>query len=223
MRFKLFVIRLIAGVLKFLLPMRLIEAIWRTLADEAPPTSDVVYLYGQTVANQWSLLAKAAKMYKEGLADKIALPGFEAKAGFPGFTAWRDSLVRLGVKPEHIIAVPYDTGRGESFNTLTESIDLIRFAEQEGWRELTVVAAPFHVLRCFFSVVGQVLKQEARVRVFACQGAPLSWRETTVASQGTLTGTRASLIAREVTMTLVYGLKGDLPSPKEVIKYLNWR
>ena len=64
-----------------------------------------------------------------------------------------------------------------------------------------------------------------RIRVYAYAGAPQSWRETVVHSQGTLEKTRTDLVSEEYGRLAKYQAAefGGLMTPRAVLEYLEWR
>jgi hypothetical protein len=212
-------------VLKLVSPLlvaRRYELVVRTLSDELPEQADIAYLFGEATDNQQSVLKKGAELWKERRVRQICILGLKSSPGYEGFDPWRDALIGLGVQATSILPINPQTVRGAS-NTLTEAIDLVAVSQRCGWRSVVVVGAPFHLLRCFMSTVGQVQKQHTNLQVYAACGGSLPWTARVTHSQGVVVGTRAQLISGDIAATVIYHWKGDLPSVKQALNYLDSR
>lgn len=190
--------------------------------DNVKASAPAVYLVGQTSDNQSSVFNRGKKLWEKGLVASILINDGETKHGYPGFELWRQELVRMGVNDEAIIPLRAEI-INKGVNTFTEAQALVRYAKSRGWKYIYIVAAPFHQLRAFISVVSVLLREYPSLRIYNAVGTHLDWFEEARHSQGTLKGRRIKLIKTELKRIYKYHLKGDLVSPEEVLAYLEWR
>jgi hypothetical protein len=192
----------------------------RVLCDVEPPHRvDAVYLFGETVDNELSVIDAGGSLWHSGHVHAVAICGMEAKSGYPGFTSWQSQLQERGVGTILGVNVPQQP----AVHTLDEAKALIRHAKEEGWKTLYITAEPFHQVRAFVSVVTALAGDYARLRIYNHVGRVLNWNEDVVHSQGVLRGKRSRLIRTEASNTDRYQRKGDLVSYEEALAYLNRR
>lgn len=200
----------------------------RVLCDDRLPqrreASDtlVAYVYGNTADNQSSCLEKAILLHEAGVVSHICICDGETGHGYPGFLAWREYLVARGIPCDHILPVSGPETR-DSVNTLSEAQVLVRTAREVGWKELVLVAAPFHQVRGFITVVSLLLREYPALKVYSEVGTPLRWDELALHSQGTLRDTRSNLVGEELTRMQRFHAQGDLVSAEAVLSYLEKR
>ncbi len=214
--------------------MRAVYRRVHALAGRHSPQADLVYLFGQTAANEASVLDAATRFQ-----EPIGLVGHDSTeaSGYPGYSRWRTSLIERGVSEERIVPITesffYDDTGAFRGNTLTEARALVNYAREHEIRTVTIVATYWHLVRCFVSTVGMALKDHPTLRVYPVRGGALSWDETVPHSQGRVMGTRADLVAEEIFRLFEYseevdidGIKeanalvGALPDPRLVLEYL---
>lgn len=196
----------------------LVTLVTMVLADTAPASADVMYLFGQTADNSASVLERGARVAMDK-GIKLAVCGGEGH-GYDGFDRWVEELMSRGVKKEHIIEIPF---KGESLNTYTEAESFVNFAARESWQSAYVSAVPFHQLRAYMSVVSVIMQRRIQLEVYNLVGEALNWNEIVTHSQGVQRGQRRSLIEAELEKIKKYQLKGDLISTTEVLNYLGRR
>jgi len=202
--------------------MHVIELLTRTLCDPGPEIkADGAYLFGQTADNQQSVLEAGESLMNQHRAQKLLIPGSAPQGGYPGFQAWHQALIALGIEETDVSGVPVSLA--SSLNTLTEAQALVRYAETNHLARVFIVAAPFHQLRAFITTVSVVLREFPKLRVYNQVGTALLWNETVYHSQGTLQCTRSELIQSELVRIERYRRKGDLVSEEEISRYLHWR
>jgi len=86
-----------------------------------------------------------------------------------------------------------------------------------------VTSVPFHQERAFITMVSAATQAYPELRIYSHPGTALPWDEVVTHSQGTLTGTRAGLIAEERKRIDTYTARGDLVPRAEVLRYLRQR
>lgn len=188
------------------------------LCDETVAEVDAVYLFGQTVDNQESVLQKGVEI-AEGQNIPLVICGSSAVSGYPGFEAWKQELMGRGIDVDNIIG----THPVEPLNTLTEAIGLVQEAKRKQWKTITIVAAPFHQLRAFMSVVHALTTEYPSLKVYNQVGSTLNWNEVVFHNQGTNQNVRRNFIESERERIQKYHGQGNLPDVKDVLAYLQNR
>jgi hypothetical protein len=108
-------------------------------------------------------------------------------------------------------------------HTGTEMIGLVTHAKDQKWKDVLLIAAPWHQLRSFLSAVAATKKIGYPVKFWSCPGNALPWTEQSVHSQGVQTGSRVDFIHAELEKVKAYSAKGDIATIDEGLDYLNWR
>jgi hypothetical protein len=200
----------------------MIELLLQTLCDLPPATpADGAYLFGQTVDNQTSVFRTGVDLIQRQQARRLLIADSVSRSGYPGFAAWYQALMDLGLKTDKIRGVP--THSFPILHTLTEATALVRYAKAEKMRTIFVVAAPFHQLRAFMTTVTVALQKFPELRIYNRPGQALPWHETVRHSQGSLECQRSELIYSELERIERYQVKGDLASPEQILAYLSQR
>lgn len=202
--------------------MKILELTIRTLCDLHPETkADVAFLFSQTRDNQDSVFIAAQKLLHHRLARKLLIVQSAAKSGYPGHRIWLKALNQMGVSRNLIGMV--DLQGPATLNTLIEARALIHHAQKKSIQKAYVVAAPFHQVRAFMTVVTIALQDYPEIRLFSYPGPPLCWQHAVAHSQGQLTAPRKGLIQAELDRIRIYQEKGDLASETAVLDYLDQR
>ncbi|WP_187263844.1 YdcF family protein [Pontibacter beigongshangensis] len=200
------------------------ELIIRTLCDTLPAApADGHFLYGQTPDNEASVFAAAHQLLAREQPGRILFLDTDPMSGYGGFRNWREKLLDQGIPDDSLVPVPpvpRDTG---ILHTLIEAQSVVALARERRFKSLVVTAAPFQQPRAFMTAVTVALQQYPALRIYSCPGQAMPWQEEVVHSQGTVSGTRAALIAGEVERIRLYQAKGDLASVPDVLQYLNRR
>jgi hypothetical protein len=198
--------------------------LYKRVMEEAPRhprTPELVFLFGQTVDNQSSVL-DVAKCFDAPIGidsedDTISL-------GYPGFGAWKTELLKRGIPDAKIVGVSGTFTRDGGVlrgNTFTEAGAFVRFAKANNLRTVVIVAPRWHLMRCFMSMVTWVGREYPSLHVYPALGAPQPWDELAVHSQGRSSGTRADFLFQETVRLFQYHEKGDLPSAEDALAYLD--
>lgn len=103
-----------------------------------------------------------------------------SEPGYPGADEWTKRLLALGVPEKQIQLIPF---REPLLHTLSEAFAMVRFAKERKWKQVVIVAPPFHLLRCFLSAVTAVQHEDTDLRVYCHAGVTQPWREHVVHSQ----------------------------------------
>lgn len=198
------------------------ELLVRVLCDMEPAEPvDAAYLFAQTVDNQQSVFDTGLALTTTGRAGKILIADSGVGSGYPGFQAWRQELLALGLPEKNLAGTP--TSAFASLHTLIEATALVQYARSHRVNKLLIVAPPFHQLRAFMTVVSVLRRELPELRVYNQPGRSLPWQEIVVHSQGTLECQRRELIESELDRIDRYQQKGDLAPEDEILNYLNWR
>jgi uncharacterized SAM-binding protein YcdF (DUF218 family) len=130
-------------------------------------------------------------------------------------------MVAYGIADERIEDVPMEPT--EILHTLIEARAVVRYAETNRYQRLIVVSAPFHQPRAFITTASVALREYPALKLYSVPGNAQPWDEVVTHSQGTLTGTRAGLIAQEAQRIETYTALGDLASRDKLLEYLRVR
>lgn len=188
----------------------------RVLCDKIPEGAKkpvTAYLMGQAVLNQNSVFDAASDLYKQE-EILIGIMSGEAKSGWPGEIVWRVELRSRGINSKKIFSIPSPPG---NYNTGTEAIELVRFAKDQGWPSIYVIATPWHQVRSFISVATVAIQEYPELKIYNKVGTTLDWNEKCFHSQGTVFGIRDSFIDSEWDRIVKYE---NLVSPEEALLYL---
>lgn len=210
-------------IARLAIPPSLFQLNTLVLSDRNPADGivDACYLFGQTVDNQNSVLERGAELFQQGLTPRLVICGNSAGYGYPGGSVWSEILRTQEIPREAIFQIPTLPNRHPS--TFSEAGSLVYHAALCGWRKVCVVASPHHQLRAFISTVSWIRRIYPELRAYSKPGAVHNWWKDAKHSQGILQGVRAELILDELAGIILYRLKGDLISPRAVIKYLKER
>lgn len=186
------------------------------------------YLFSETV-DALSHFQKGVELLRNGRASKLYIfdDVSRSNTGYAGVDFSEQKLRGFGAKPKEIERIPY-TGK-ESFHTLIEALVVIDFARKNGWRNLIIVAPPFHQLRCFITMVSALLRLRAssRLAVWNHVADPEPWGVKVRHSQGTLRAKRVNLVPHESRRLPLYQANGSMVPFKSVFAYLkkrkNWK
>jgi uncharacterized SAM-binding protein YcdF (DUF218 family) len=200
----------------------MIELLTRILCDTRPAEmADAAFLFGQTADNQDSVFVTAKDLLQNLAVRKILFMDTPPLSGYPGYAAWRQDFIELGIAEEFLAGVPpTDT---TILHTLIEAESMALYARQKKYTRIILVASPFQQLRAFMTAVTAVKRHYPALRLYSQPGKTLPWQEPVTHSQGTVTGTRSSLIAGELERIEKYQAQGNIVSTEEVLEYLNKR
>jgi hypothetical protein len=121
------------------------------------------------------------------------------------------------------VIVEIESPRRDQLNTLTEMEAFMDSAKRLGWKDIILVAPPFHQVRVFITAVSVAARKYPEAKIYNQVGISLSWLERATHSQGTLKGTRREFIHTELDRIQKYFAKGDLVHPSVALDYLNKR
>jgi hypothetical protein len=200
------------------------ELIIRTLCDTLPSGKlDGLFLFGQTEDNQGAAFETAKQQLGNGRTDKVLCLGTGPMSGYPGFDVWKKEMEKLGIGEEQLVAVPAVPADTDLLHTLIEATSAVRYAREQGYKNLLVTAAPFQQPRAFMTAVTAALRDYPELYLYSLPGKAMPWQEEVTHSQGKVQDTRAGLISGEMERIICYHDQDDLISVKEALDYLNRR
>lgn len=170
---------------------------------DKPEKADVIFIVGGSSIKPTE---KAAQLYKDGYAKKIAFTalggtyGGDKIWGMPEYEMYKKTLINLGIKEDAIVT------RGLATNTLNEAQEAIPFLTENNIdvKKMILVSRPVHQRRAFATFE----KQHPEVKYINCPAdEPLDLNDL---------DTRKRLVA-EAERLLDYSKKNDLE--KQEIPY----
>jgi len=186
---------------------------------------DALYAFAQIDCNAESSYVKCADEAKAaGCGLRVCITGEDGSRcrGFCGYEETRKRMVEAGVDESRIEKVPFDSA-ASIIHTLNEAENFVRYAKMKGWTRVGVVAPPFHLLRAFVTTISVAIREYPPLSVFAVPGTHLSWRESAVHSQGSVSGTRSEILKGEMERIKRYSEKGDIEEASAILQYLDRR
>ena len=192
----------------------------RVFNDVLPTSTDVHFLYSQTPDNEQSVIEAALKAKKNNFTNAWLIMQTKAISGYEGFEVFSKSLIKAGISETHIMGAFSDQ---EILHTLIESMAVVSFCKERGYKSLLVSAAPFQQVRAFMTAVTAAMRIYPTLKIYSLAGKAYDWNEKVIHSQGKTTGTRAELINGEIDRIGIYGEKGDILKVPEVHAYLDRR
>jgi uncharacterized SAM-binding protein YcdF (DUF218 family) len=197
------------------------ELLIRALCDTCPRTVDAIYLFAQTPDNQASVLFKARRLFNQDISTKLLFAQTGERSGYLGYEVWKEQLLAWEVPETSLEGVPvaYDI----ILHTLSEAEAMVNWARYQKYKQILVVAAPFHQPRAFMTAITAALRFYPELQLYSQTGEPLAWLDEAVHSQGNAKALRKDLIAGEQERISKYQKQGDLATYDQVLQYLNNR
>lgn len=136
---------------------------------------------------------------------------------FGGTEMWRGLLKQEETPNEYILAT------GPAYHTGAEADELVHMAREKQWKASTIVAMPYHILRCFLTVIKAMEKAQHYLNIYNLTLPSLFWRKSApkVLLSGTFEeGTRIDHILSEHARIKDYTEKGFCATRDEALIYL---
>lgn len=144
------------------------------LTSTPPETTDLICIFDRNDL-QLELLDEAASLWSQ-LRSWISINGlqkYEATDGSWGCPEWSEILEKGGVPRERLIPIEPARHSGE------EAERFVALCRENGWREVTVMAPPYYLPRCFLTILGVALEQGVSLSIH-CRTVPvIRWEECT--------------------------------------------
>jgi uncharacterized SAM-binding protein YcdF (DUF218 family) len=127
----------------FLLPITLTFLAFQLIRQDPLQPADIVIAMGGGVPCLRP--QHAVKLYRQGLARKIVLPGLPAIWGPNAIQETRQSLVNFGAAEADIVMLE------DTRNTRTEAEMIVSVMREKGWKSALVVTDPYHTRRTHYT------------------------------------------------------------------------
>ena len=156
---------------------------------------------------------KAVSLYKQGMAPKIVFSGniIDYDYGSFPFSEVLPRMLQEGIPEEDIIH------EDRSQNTREQAVEVVRMAQERGWRKLILVASHEHQYRAYLTFLREVLDTKSGITLYNAPARNLNWFE----DKGW--GTRFQRLEAEVARIEKYTEMGHLAHADEVIAYQQWK
>jgi len=181
----------------------------------------ILYLVGETVDNEISVIRRGASLWKAGRVSLIALVDGRTYKGYPEYTHWLQLLRKHGVPEDGVLKIPVSSN--QDFNTLIEAQVVIAHMKELRIGTLVISASPFHQLIKFMMFVRVAMGVYPQLKIYNAVGETMDWNKEVRYSQRTQRLTRKELISNELNKILMYQENGDICSFKEIEHYFEWR
>ncbi len=180
------------------------------------------------------MLARAKELYAAILSPKpkVVLNGlvyYERKENAQGGKEWKNILMREGIPEEDILMTR------EAKHTGEEAERIVECAERYRWKELIIMATPYHLPRCLLTILGVLREKNRKINIYGATVPGSAWDEVvewvSYASGEKTKGTIQELLEYERRKSEQYRnerKKGNtkitpIMSPEEGLKYLMQR
>ena len=156
---------------------------------------------------------KAVSLYKQGKAPKIVFSGniTDYDYGSYPFAEVLPRMLEAGVPEEDIIH------EDKSLNTREQAVEVVRMAQERGWKKLILVASHEHQYRAYLTFLREVLDSKSGITLYNAPARNLDW----FVDKGW--GTRFERLEAEILRIEKYTELGHLANAQEVIDYQKWK
>lgn len=156
---------------------------------------------------------KAVSLYKQGQAPKIVFSGniTDYDYGSYPFAEVLPRMLEAGVPEEDIIH------EDKSLNTREQAVEVVRMAQERGWKKLILVASHEHQYRAYLTFLREVLDSKSGITLYNAPARNLDW----FVDKGW--GTRFERLEAEILRIEKYTELGHLANAQEVIDYQKWK
>ena len=177
--------------------------------DCLSPSDAIILLEG----DGFDRFRKAVSLYKQGQAPKIVFSGniTDYDYGSYPFAEVLPRMLEAGVPEEDIIH------EDKSLNTREQAVEVVRMAQERGWRKLILVASHEHQYRAYLTFLREVLDSKSGITLYNAPARNLDW----FVDKGW--GTRFERLEAEILRIEKYSEMGHLANAQEVIDYQKWK
>ena len=156
---------------------------------------------------------KAVSLYKQGQAPKIVFSGniTDYDYGSYPFEEVLPRMLEAGVPEDDIIH------EDKSLNTREQAVEVVRMAQERGWKKLILVASHEHQYRAYLTFLREVLDSKSGITLYNAPARNLDW----FVDKGW--GTRFERLEAEILRIEKYTEMGHLANAQEVIDYQKWK
>ena len=177
--------------------------------DCLSPSDAIILLEG----DGFDRFRKAVSLYKQGKAPKIVFSGNITDydyGSFP-FAEVLPRMLEAGVPEDDIIH------EDKSLNTREQAVEVVRMAQERGWKKLILVASHEHQYRAYLTFLREVLDSKSGITLYNAPARNLDW----FVDKGW--GTRFERLEAEIMRIEKYTELGHLANAQEVIDYQKWK
>ena len=174
--------------------------------DCLSPSDAIILLEG----DGFDRFRKAVSLYKQGQAPKIVFSGNITDYDY-GSYPFAEVLPRM-LKPEEDII-----HEDKSLNTREQAVEVVRMAQERGWKKLILVASHEHQYRAYLTFLREVLDSKSGITLYNAPARNLDW----FVDKGW--GTRFERLEAEILRIEKYTEMGHLANAQEVIDYQKWK
>ena len=177
--------------------------------DCLSPSDAIILLEG----DGFDRFRKAVSLYKQGQAPKIVFSGniTDYDYGSYPFAEVLPRMLEAGVPEEDIIH------EDKSLNTREQAVEVVRMAQERGWKKLILVASHEHQYRAYLTFLREVLDSKSGITLYNAPARNLDW----FVDKGW--GTRFERLEAEILRIEKYSEMGHLANAQEVIDYQKWK
>lgn len=156
---------------------------------------------------------KAVELYKDGKIDKIVFSGnvIDRDYGSYPFEEVKPYIIKGGVAEKDLIH------ENKSQNTREQAVEVVKMANEKGWKKLALVASHEHQYRAYLTFLREVLDTNSDLVLYNTPVRNLNW----FIDNGW--GTRFSRLEKEFERIEKYSKLGHLANAKEVVDYQKWK
>ena len=186
------------------------EKILAIVDNDCLSTSDAIILLE---GDGFDRFRKAVSLYKQGKAPKIVFSGNITDydyGSFP-FAEVLPRMLEAGVPEDDIIH------EDKSLNTREQAVEVVRMAQERGWKKLILVASHEHQYRAYLTFLREVLDSKSGITLYNAPARNLDW----FVDKGW--GTRFERLEAEILRIEKYSELGHLANAQEVIDYQKWK
>ena len=186
------------------------EKILAIVDHDSLSTSDAIILLE---GDGFDRFRKAVSLYKQGKAPKIVFSGniTDYDYGSYPFAEVLPRMLEAGVPEEVIIH------EDKSLNTREQAVEVVRMAQERGWKKLILVASHEHQYRAYLTFLREVLDSKSGITLYNAPARNLDW----FVDKGW--GTRFERLEAEILRIEKYTEMGHLANAQEVIDYQKWK
>ncbi len=156
---------------------------------------------------------KAVDLYKKGLVTKIVFSGnaVDRNYGSYPYAEVKSFIIDAGVPESDLIH------EDKSLHTRQQAIEVIKMAEENGWKKLALIASQEHQYRAYLTFLREILDTGSKLILYNVPVRNLSW----FIDSGW--GTRFERLSDEFDRIEEYSAKGHLANTQEAIEYQKWK
>lgn len=186
------------------------EKILAIVDNDTLSTSDAIILLE---GDGFYRFRKAVSLYRQRMAPKIVFSGniVDYDYGSFPFSEVLPLMLKEGVPECDIIH------EDKSLNTREQAVEVVKMAQERGWRKLILVASHEHQYRAYLTFLREVLDTKSGITLYNSPARNLGW----FVDQGW--GTRLERLEAEILRIEKYTEMGHLAHADEVIAYQKWK